>query len=53
MNEAWLSIAKEYIKSYEAIKILMKNRVIEDDLQVSLNMILLNDIIETFRSEVE
>ena len=53
MNEVWKDIFKKYIKSYEAIKTLRKNDVIEDDLEVSLNMTLLDDIIVTFRREVE
>ena len=54
MNEKiWHKIMKDYIKSYEAINTLYIDRIIEEDIRVSLNEKLLKDIIVTFESEVE
>lgn len=53
MNEAWKRIFIDYISCYEAIQILFKNNVIDDEMEDELELKLLNDIIATFRSEVE
>ena len=53
MNDAWKRISKKYIDCHEAIKTLYDNGIIDDDMLEQHERKLLNDIIETFRSEVE
>lgn len=53
MPEVWRDIFKKYITSYEAIKTLNKNDIMDRDDVVLYEGKLLDDIIETFKSEVE
>ena len=56
MNEAvWKRIFRSYIETYKAIEILKINRVLDEDDEdyLRLKMCLLDEIIETFKSEVE
>ena len=55
MNEVWRNIFKTYIESYNAIETLRKNCILDEDNEddVKLKMCLLDEIIETFKSEVE
>ena len=54
MNEkVWHEIFKKYIECYEAIKTLKCHHVIDDDLETELETSLLEDIVYTFKSEVE
>lgn len=53
MNEAWKKILKNYTDSYDAIQTLKRNFVIDDDLYQELRSDLLDDIIKTFKSEIE
>lgn len=53
MNEAWKRIIKKYIDCYEAIKTLKKNGIMVDEEAEVFKRTLLDDIIETLRSEVE
>ena len=53
MNDAWKRISKKYIDCYEAIKTLNKNGIMVDEEAEVFKRTLLDDIIETFRSEVE
>ena len=55
MNEVWRNIFKTYIESYNAIETLRKNYILDEDNEddVKLKMCLLDEIIETFKSEVE
>ena len=53
MNEAWKNIFKNFIKCYEAIEILGEYHVLDvEQLEVAQEQ-LLDNIIDTFRSEVE
>lgn len=53
MNEVWHDIFKKYIDCYEAVQTLKKHLVIDDDFYQEIRSDLLEDIIETFKSEVE
>lgn len=53
MNEAWMRITKAYIESYEAIQTLKRNNVIDEEFCEELKVGLLENIIDTFKSEVE
>lgn len=54
MNEkAWHDIFKKYIKCYEAVETIKKYFDIDDDYYQELISYLLEDIIVTFKSEVE
>ena len=55
MNEVWRNIFKTYIESYDAIETLKRNCILDEDNEdgVKLKMCLLNEIIETFKSEAE
>ena len=53
MEKIWRKIMKDYIKSYEAIKHLNNRGIISDDEVVHVLMNLIEDIICTFKSEVE
>ena len=53
MNEAWGKIFKDYVDSYEAIQTLKRNHVIDDDFYTEIRGTLLDEIIETFKTEVE
>ena len=52
-NIVWDRIFKKYIKSYESIKTLEENNLADTEQIDQLKHNLLEDIIETFRSEVE
>lgn len=52
MNESWRDIFKKYIECHEAIDTLRNNCVIDDISQQEIRNNLLDDIIETFKSEV-
>ena len=52
MNEVWQRIFKDYIESYKAIETLKRNCILEED-YTKLKMHLLDEIIETFKSEIE
>ena len=52
MNEAWKNISKEYISCYEAIQILERNGIFdEEEKQVHEHNLLFN-IIETMKMEL-
>ena len=54
MNEkVWKNIFKKYIQCYESIECLRDNHIIEPDDSIELKRNLLDDIIETFKQEVE
>ena len=53
MNETWKKIFKDYIACHKAIGTLVTNKIISDDEEAQLRIVLLNDIIETMVSEVE
>lgn len=53
MNEVWQRIFKDYIESYNAIETLKKNEILNEDDYQELKICLLEDIIITFKSEVE
>ena len=53
MNESWKRIFKEYIECHNAIQILASHKIIEGEEVESIRWSLLEDIIETMRSEVE
>jgi hypothetical protein len=53
MNETWKKIFIDYISCYEAIQILFQNNVVDIEKADELEIKLLDEIIETFRSEVE
>lgn len=54
MNEVWYTMLKNWIESYEAIKTLNRNGIIDEEKSNELKITLLEeDIIETFKSEVE
>lgn len=54
MNEQmWHGIFKKYIDCYNATQTLKKHLVIDDDFYQEIRSDLLDEIIETFRSEVE
>ena len=53
MNDVWKKTFKDYIACYEAIKTLNKNGIMVDEEAEVFKRTLLDEIIETFRSEVE
>ena len=55
MNEVWKRIFKDYIESYKAIETLKRNCILDEDDEdyIKLKIHLLDEIIETFKSEVE
>lgn len=54
MNEKlWREIFKKYIDCYEATQTLKKHLVIDDDFYQEIRGDLLDEIVETFKSEVE
>ena len=54
MNEVWKRIFKDWIESYEAIKILYRNDIIDEEKINELKITLLEEnIIETLKSEIE
>ena len=52
MNNVWERIFKEWIEMYEAIDTL-QNSLIEDEVAAELRCKLLDEIIETCKTEVE
>lgn len=52
MNDVWKRIFKKYIECYEAIDTLNANGIMVDD-ALNYKTKLLDEIIETFRSEVK
>lgn len=52
MNEVWMRIFNGWLETYIAIDTL-QNSLIEDEEACELRCKLLDDIMETFRSEVE
>ena len=52
MNEVWMRIFNAWVDTYHAIDQLQCN-LIEDEQACELRCKLLDDIIETFKSEVE
>jgi len=54
MNEkVWHEIFKKHIECYEATQTLKMHLVIDDDLQQEIKVDLLDEIIATFKGEVE
>lgn len=55
MNEVWKRIFKDYIESHKAIETLKTNYILDEDNEEysKLKMRLLDEIIETFKSEIE
>lgn len=55
MNEVWKRIFEDYIESHKAIETLKINCILDenDEEYLKLKMRLLDEIIETFKSEVE
>lgn len=54
MNDVWNRIIQDWINSYEAIRTLYSNHVIDEEDATELKIALLEDgIIEKFKSEVE
>lgn len=53
MNDAWKRIFKEYVACYESIQILESNSIAVDDDAATLRYKLLEDIIETMKTEIE
>ena len=52
-EKMWHRIFKKYIDSYEAIKTLKINNVIDEDLFQEMQVQLLEDVVVTLKSEVE
>lgn len=52
-EKMWHCIFKKYIDSFEAIKTLKVNNVIDDDLFQEMQVQLLEDVVVTLKSEVE
>lgn len=53
MNDAWKHIFETYIECYEAIDTLNANGIMVGEEALNYKTKLLNEIIETFRSEVK
>lgn len=53
MSELWKNIMREYIGSYEAIKLLNANGLMDEEETLIYKSNLLKSIIEDFQSEVE
>lgn len=53
MNEVWKRIFTEYIESYNAIDTLERNGIIDEEDTDKLRLKLLDEIIETMRSEID
>ena len=53
MNDAWKRILKKWIESHDAINTLNINAIMDEDLTLSYKSKLLEDIIDTFKEEVE
>ena len=53
MNEVWQDILKKYLDCYEAIETLSHHNVLNCEEFMKLRGWLLDEIIVTFRSEVE
>ena len=53
MNEVWKNIFKENIACYEAIQLLARNGIFDEEEKVVHEHNLLFEIIETMRSETE
>lgn len=52
-KEVWNKIFKKYVDCYEAVNTLKRHYVLDDDFYQEIRSDLLEDIIETFKSEVE
>ena len=52
-TEVWNTIIKDYLKSYESIHHLMDREILDEDDAHMLFEKLFEDIIVTFKSEVE
>ena len=52
MNDVWKHILKEWIEMYEAIDILQASLILDDEAS-ELRCKLLDEIIETCKSEIE
>lgn len=53
MTEVWKNIFKQNIKCYESIQILHEFGILDEEEKAERENILLSEIIETMRSEVE
>ena len=53
MNEVWKAIMTNYIKDYEAICTLHDDAIIDNEGAAKLQKRLLDEIIVTFKSEVQ
>lgn len=53
MSEVWMNIFKEYIACYEAIQLLARKGIFDEEEKAVHEHNLLFEIIETMRSEIE
>ena len=53
MREVWKNIFRQNIKCYESIQILHEFGILDDDERADRERMLLSEIIETMKSEVE
>ena len=53
MPEVWIRMIKQWIDDYNAIRLLYKQNIVDEDELIKLQDRLLGDIIITFKSEVE
>lgn len=52
-RDVWHKIFKDYVESWNAIGTLYKNDIIDDEVALAHEHDLLNEIIETMKSEIE
>lgn len=53
MNDAWKRIFNNYIECHKAIGTLVSHHVIDDEMEADLRFNLLDEIIETMKTEIE
>lgn len=53
MSDVWKRMFKEWISCYNSIEQLSSSGIIDDEEELKLQIKLLDEIIETMRSEVE
>lgn len=53
MNDVWKRIFREFIESYDAIQVLEKNDLFDEEAKLVHEHSLLFNIIETMKTEIE
>jgi len=53
MNDVWINMFKEWISCYNSIEQLSSSGIIDDEEDTRLQIKLLDELIETMRSDVE